>query len=178
MIIGCELELVFPTKEYKKQVEEYLQEFFDNGELKIAGDGGLDRIKDFDEWLKKIQMDMSEATNTNGKVPSTMYLTLRKSDKKIVGNVQIRHKLNEKLLLYGGHIGDSIRPSERRKGYATEQIRLALSKCKELGIDRVLMDCDKDNIGSAKSIIKNGGVLENEVLIDNVLVQRYWINLK
>lgn len=176
--LTSELELVFPTKEYKKQVEEYLQEFFDNGELKIAGDGGLDRIKDFDEWLKKIQLDMSEATNTNGKVPSTMYLTLRKSDKKIVGNVQIRHKLNEKLFLYGGHIGDSIRPSERRKGYATEQIRLALSKCKELGIDRVLMDCDKDNIGSAKSIIKNGGALENEVLINNVLVQRYWINLK
>lgn len=170
-----ELELVFPTKEYKTQVEEYLQEFFDNGEYEIAGDGGLDRIKNFDEWLKKVQNDLSEENN---KVSATVYLTVRKFDNKVVGNLQIRHKLNEKLLQYGGHIGDSIRPSERRKGYATEQIRLALKKCKELGIDNVLMDCDKTNIGSAKSIIKNGGILENEVYVNNELVQRYWISLK
>ena len=176
--LESELELVFPTKEHKKQVEEYLKEFFDNGEFEIAGDGGLDRIQDFDEWLQKVQNDLSEDNIEDSRIPATLYLTIRKSDKKIVGNVQIRHKLNEKLLLYGGHIGDSIRPSERRKGYATEQIRLALLKCKELGIDRVLMDCDKNNIGSAKSIIRNGGILENEVLIDNELVQRYWISLK
>lgn len=173
-----ELELVFPTPEYKTQVEEYLQEFFDNGEYEIAGDGGLDRIKDFDEWLQKVQNDLLEDDIEDNRIPATLYLTIRKSDKKIVGNVQIRRKLNEKLLLYGGHIGDSIRPSERRKGYATEQIRLALLECKELGIDRVLMDCDKNNIGSAKSIIRNGGIFENEVLIDNELVQRYWISLK
>lgn len=92
--------------------------------------------------------------------------------------MQIRHFLNEKLLNYGGHIGDSVRPSERRKGYATEQIRLALGKCKELGIDNVLMDCDKTNIGSAKAIQNNGGVLENEIYVENGLVQRYWISLK
>lgn len=172
-----ELELVFPTPEYKTQVEEYLQEFFDNGEYEIAGDGGLDRIKSFDEWLQKVQNDLSEENIEDNRIPATLYLTVRKSDNRVVGNLQIRHKLNEKLLQYGGHIGDSVRPSERRKGYATEQIRLALKKCKELGIDNVLMDCDKTNIGSAKSIINNGGILENEVYIDNELVQRYWISL-
>lgn len=176
--IQDELELVFPTPEHKVQVEEYLQEFFDNGEYEIAGDGGLDRIKDFDKWLEKVQNDLSPETIDKDRIPSTLYLTIRKSDNKIVGNVQIRHKLNEKLLLYGGHIGDSVRPSERRKGYATEQIRLALKKCKELGIDNVKMDCKKNNIGSAKSIQNNGGILENEVYIDNELVQRYWISLK
>lgn len=173
-----ELELVIPTKEYKKQVEEYLQEFLDNGENEIAGDGGLDRIKDFDKWLKKIQNDRNIEATDKDKIPSTVYLTIRKSDNKIVGNLQIRHKLNKKLLNYGGHIGDSIRPSERRKGYATEQIRLALEKCKELGINNVLMDCDKSNIGSAKSIQNNGGILENEVYVENELIQRYWISLK
>ena len=173
-----ELELVFPTKEYKKEVEEYLQEFLDNGENEIAGDGGLDRIKDFDKWLEKIQNDLSIDTIDKDRIPATLYLTIRKSDKRIVGNLQIRHFLNEKLLNYGGHIGDSVRPSERRKGYATEQIRLALEKCKELGIDRVLMDCDKTNIGSAKSIQNNGGILENEIYVENELVQRYWISLK
>ena len=173
-----ELELVFPTIEYKKQVEEYLQEFLDNGESEIAGDGGLDKIKDFDKWLKKIQNDLDIDTVEENRIQSTVYLTIRKSDKKIVGNLQIRHCLNQKLLNYGGHIGDSIRPSERRKGYATAQIRLALKECKKLGIDRVLMDCDKTNIGSAKSIIANGGVLENEIYVNNELIQRYWISLK
>lgn len=173
-----ELELVIPAKEYKKEVEEYLQEFFDNGEKEIAGDGGLDRIKDFDKWLEKVQNDLSIESIDNGRIPATLYLTIRKSDKKIVGNLQIRHFLNEKLLNYGGHIGDSVRPSERRKGYATEQIRLALEKCRELGIDNVLMECDKTNIGSAKSIQNNGGILENEIYVENELIQRYWISLR
>lgn len=173
-----ELELVFPTKEYKKEVEEYLQEFFENGENEIAGDGGLDRIKNFDNWLEKIQNDLHIDTIDKNRIPATLYLTIRKSDRRIVGNLQIRHLLNEKLLNYGGHIGDSIRPSERRKGYATEQIRLALEKCKELGIDNVLMDCDKANIGSVKSIQNNGGVLENETYLEDELVQSYWISLK
>ena len=173
-----ELELVFPTPEYKNQVEEYLQEFFDNGEYEIAGDGGLDRIKDFDKWLEKVQNDLSEDSIEDNRIPATVYLTIRKSDNKIVGNVQIRHRLNKELLKYGGHIGDSIRPSERKKGYATEQIRLALQECKKLGMDNVLMDCDKTNIGSAKSIINNGGILENEIYINNEFVQRYWISLK
>lgn len=91
-----ELELVFPTKEYKKEVEEYLQEFLNNGENEIAGDGGLDRIKDFDKWLEKIQNDLSINTIDKDRVPATVYLTIRKSDKKIVGNLQIRHFLNKK----------------------------------------------------------------------------------
>ena len=94
-----------------------------------------------------------------------------------MGAVNIRHYLNESLLLNGGHIGDGIRPSERRKGYATAMIGLALEECKKLGIDKVLMVCDKENIGSAKSIINNGGVLENEVVVDGVTEQRYWITL-
>ena len=63
----------------------------------------------------------------------------------------------------GGHIGDGIRPSERRKGYATAMIGLALEECRKLGINKVLMTCDKTNIGSAKSIMNNGGVLESEL---------------
>ena len=77
-----ELELVFPTKEYKKEVEEYLQEFLDNGENEIAGDGGLDRIKDFDRWLEKVKNDLSIDTIDKDRIPATVYLTIRKSDKK------------------------------------------------------------------------------------------------
>ena len=94
----------------------------------------------------------------------------------MVGAVNIRHDLNDYLLKYGGHIGDGIRPSERRKGYATEMIRLALEECRKLGLTRVLMTCDKNNIGSAKSIIRNGSILEDEVWENDSVKQRYWIN--
>ena len=81
-------------------------------------------------------------------------------------------------MLDGGHIGDGVRPSERRKGYATEMIRQALPICRKLGIDKVLMVCYKDNIGSQQSIIRNGGILENEIPSDNGKIdQRYWIYL-
>lgn len=95
-----------------------------------------------------------------------------------MGAVNIRHYLNDKLFETGGHIGDGIRPSERRKGYATAMIGLALEECRKLGIDRVLICCDKDNIGSVKSIQRNGGVLENEVEENGNIVQRYWIELQ
>lgn len=94
-----------------------------------------------------------------------------------MGAVNIRHYLNDALRKTGGHIGDGIRPSERRKGYATAMIALALEECKRLGIRKVLMCCDKENIGSAKSIVKNGGILENEVEAEGHIEQRYWIQL-
>lgn len=95
----------------------------------------------------------------------------------VVGAVNIRHYLNEDLLRNGGHIGDGVRPSERRKGIAIKMISLALEECRKLRISKVLMVCDKDNIGSAKSIINNGGILENEIICDGVIEQRYWIEL-
>ena len=95
----------------------------------------------------------------------------------IVGAVNIRHYLNKSLLLNGGHIGDGVRPSERKKGIATKMIALALDECKKLGIERVLMVCDKENVGSAKSIQHNGGILENEIEVDGIVEQRYWIDL-
>lgn len=95
----------------------------------------------------------------------------------MVGAVNIRHYLSEALLKNGGHIGDGVRPSERRKGIVTKMIGLALKECRRLGIENVLMVCSKDNIGSAKSIVNNGGVLENEIEVDGNIEQRYWIKL-
>lgn len=108
----------------------------------------------------------------------SVFFLLDEERNRLLGAVNIRHYLNESNLLRGGHIGDGIRPSERRKGYGTEIIRLALIECKKLGIDRVLITCDKDNIGSSKAIIKNGGVLENEVLNQyGGIEQRYWVEI-
>ena len=129
---------------------------------------------DFDNYLENLEI----REETDGRVPDSTFFCLDLDKNIFVGAVNIRHYLNESLLFTGGHIGDGIRPSQRRKGYATAMIRLALEECRALGIPRVLMTCDKDNIGSAKSIIRNGGILENEVINeDGVPEQRYWIDL-
>ncbi|MCQ2355192.1 MAG: GNAT family N-acetyltransferase [Clostridia bacterium] len=130
---------------------------------------------DFEYYLENLEI--KEETE-DGRVPDSTFFCLDEDRDIFVGAVNIRHYLNDSLLFTGGHIGDGIRPDERRKGYATAMIGLALEECRKLGIKRVLMTCDKDNIGSAKSIIKNGGVLENEVINeDGIWEQRYWIDL-
>ena len=174
-----ELKLVFPTEKYKGQMEEYVQEHFANNEYDLAGDGGLDTIRDFDKWLYKVRNDVSEETIEKGQVTSTLFLAVRKSDDKVIGTLQIRHFLSEWCIANSGHIGDGVRPSERNKGYSTEMIRLALEECKKLGIYNVLMICNRENIGSAKSIKNNGGILQDEILVENGNInQRYRINLK
>ena len=112
----------------------------------------------------------------SGALGVNTYLAIDETN-KLVGMIDIRHKLNEYLLNYGGHIGYSVRKSERRKGYATEMLKLALEKCKELNIKRVLITCDKNNIASACTILKNGGEFENEIIDGHEVTQRYWINL-
>ncbi|MBD5547020.1 MAG: GNAT family N-acetyltransferase [Lachnospiraceae bacterium] len=172
------IELVRLTSEYKEQLFEMLTEWknditvnhTDTSPWKIWAND----FHDFDNYLKNL--DTKEETK-NGWVPDTTLFCLDKDRNIFVGAVNIRHYLNDELLKTGGHIGDGIRPSERKKGYATAMIALALDECKKLGINKVLMCCNKNNIGSAKSIINNGGVLENEVEEDGHIEQRYWIQL-
>ncbi|HBP25488.1 MAG TPA: GNAT family N-acetyltransferase [Acholeplasmatales bacterium] len=92
--------------------------------------------------------------------------------------IDIRHRLNDYLFRLGGNIGYSVRKSERRKGYAKAMLGLALEKCRKLGLERVLVTCYKDNLASAKTILANGGVLENEIVESTGITQRYWITLK
>lgn len=174
-----ELELKFPDKNDKEIIEEYIQEHYKNKEYKLSGIGiGNERFEDFNKWLEKIQNDASEEKVEDGRVPATLYMAIRKSDNKLIGTIQIRHKLNESLLVHGGHIGYGVRLSERRKGYAKQMLQMALEKCRELKIEKVLITCDKDNIGSSKTILANGGKLENELEYNGVLIQRYWITIK
>ncbi len=124
-------------------------------------------------------MDNSEVkSSSKSLVPDSTFFCLDEERNIFVGAVSIRHYLNDSLLLSGGHIGDGVRPSERRKGIATQMIKLALDEYKKLGIEKVLMTCNKENIGSAKSIKNNGGILENEIDIDGAIHQRYWISIK
>ena len=172
------VKLIKLTKEYYPQLSEMIEEWRLDQEINHTNHSPWAIFKndyhDFDFYLDNLEINEPK----DGKVPDSVFFLLDIERNILLGAVNIRHYLNDYLLQFGGHIGDGIRPSERRKGYATEMIRLALIECKKLGIDKVLMVCDKSNIGSAKSIIKNGGILENEFVDgDGEINQRYWIDL-
>ena len=165
------LKLVKFEKKYAPQLIEMMDEWTAAGEKIIPWSIRKCDYHDIDVYAESL--DVKEA---HGKyVPDSTFFCLDTERNIFVGAVNIRHRLNEQLLVSSGHIGDGIRPSERGKGLGTEMIALALDECARLGIGRVLMCCDKDNIASARTIIKNGGVLENEVVDDGVVVERYWI---
>ena len=172
------LKLIKLTKEYESALAEMIDEWKEDQEINHTNHSPWAIFKndyhDFDYYLENLEIK----SEGDGKVPDSVFFLLDEDRNRLLGAVNIRHYLNEYLLREGGHIGDGIRPSERRKGYATEMIRLALIECKKLGMNKVLITCDRDNIGSAKSIIHNGGILENEfVNSDGEIEQRYWITL-
>lgn len=114
-----------------------------------------------------------------GKVPDSMLYAFL--DGKIVGRSSIRHELNDYLMKLGGHIGYAVATPYRNRGIATEILKQSLIYCRDvLNLERVLVTCDEDNVGSIKTIEKNGGVFENKILVkdNSVHTNRYWINLK
>lgn len=166
------LKLVRLENRYRNQLFDMMDEWYSTGEKIIPYAIRKTDYHDFEEYIENIEVKDDDGDL----VPDSTFFCLDEERNIFVGAVNIRHYLNESLLLNGGHIGDGVRPSERRKGIATQMIHLALLECKKMGIERVLMVCDKENTGSAKSIIKNGGVLENEINVDGVIEQRYWIS--
>ncbi len=179
MKCDCELFLKIPDLTDKEAVLNFKNELLKFGG-EINGEGGIVRENlTYDKWLEKLRLYSNPKTVPEGKVRGDHFLTYRKTDKRLVGMVNIRYELNDFLSKFGGHIGDCVRPTERNKGYATEQIRLALDIMKANNIYKVLMTCKKSNIASAKSIEKNNAKFENEIVDDNGIVfNRYWIDIK
>lgn len=170
------LLLVRPSMEYKNQVLEYKNEFIQDGD-DLSGTSYLEDYHAYEEWMKFVFDNEDECTK-HTEVTASVFLAIREEDNKLVGMINIRHTLNEYLYNYGGHIGYSVRKVERRKGYATEMLKIALEKCMKLKMKKVLLTCDANNVASARTIKVCGGILENEVPNDGELVQRYWIFIK
>ena len=170
------LKLVLPTPEYKEKLMDYKREFIESGDS-MDGTAGLRNAETFEEWYSAFYDNLKEETVRDGLVPATTYMAISSDDGSLIGMIDIRHRLNDYLLNFGGYIGYSIRKSERQKGYATEMLALALIECKKLNIKKVLITCDKDNVASAKTIINNGAELENEIQQGNRVTQRYCITL-
>ena len=171
-------KLVKVSAEYAEQIKEYRQEFLDAGDS-MDGCGSLRRLADPYEFIQKCKDYERPETLPADKVIATQFLYVRERDNRLLGMLQVRHYFNDYLSKFGGHIGYSIRPSERRKGYAKGMLKAALPFCREINLERVLITCIEDNVGSEKTILTNGGIYESTVYEpdEKINLKRYWINI-
>lgn len=168
--------LVKPDLSYADEIIKYKEESLAESPI-INGSAGLDRLSSIEIWLQELKKRSCEDTVPKGLVPSSTYLAVREKDNYIVGMIDIRHYLNEYLTQVGGHIGYGVRKTERNKGYAKQMLKLALEKCKELKIKKVLITCDEDNIASEKVILSANAKLEDIRNVDGENKKRFWIDL-
>ncbi len=170
--------LILPNESYAEQISAYRSEFLEIGSS-MDGCGPLRITDDPFVWLNITKQHLNRETVPEGRVQATQFLYVRESDNKICGMIQVRHYFNEYLEKYAGNIGYSVRPSERRQGIAKQMLKDCLPFCKSIGLDRVLLACLKENEGSRRVILANGGVYESTVLEPNskVELERYWIEV-
>ena len=160
-----------PQKEMEKEIIAFNEEWEKAGEKLVPYAARL-RGLDFEEWLSTERQ--LESVAPMGFVKASLYFLM--DGERILGAIDIRHSLNEYLLGVGGHIGYGVRPSERGKGYAALMLSLALPLAKELGLNRILITCNKGNLASERTIRRNGGILENELEDGDEIVLRFWIS--
>jgi len=166
--------LVKPSLKYKNTFLKAEREFQKEGKSQSSIFSDLN--KDFLAFIQKLS-DNAEGKNLKkGYVPGSTYWLV--DNGIFIGHITIRHRLNKKLRKISGHIGYSIRPSKRKKGYGTEILRLGLLKAKKMDFDKVLLTCDDNNIGSSKIIEANGGKLKKKIEHEGKIIRHYLISMK
>ena len=178
-----QIELLEVQKKYADDIWKIRQEIIEcdtTDEDQFAGCLSLDESNSAEEWIAICELRKSEKTcrDTGTEVSSHTYLAVRKSDDKVVGIIDLRHHINHPILgTWGGHCGYSVRPCERRKGYAKEMLRLNIQNAKAREIEKLLVTCNVKNVASEKIILANGGVYENTMDVDGSKIKRYWITV-
>ncbi len=173
-----ELLLTLPDESMSGEINAYREAMLAAGSS-MDGCGSL-RRHEAAEWLAHVRCLMHEETCPPNWVSATQYVCIRKGDGRIVGMIDLRRRFNDFLAEYAGNIGYSVRPDERRKGYAAWMLAHVLLETAKIGLNRVLVTCEEDNEGSRRTIEKNGGVYERSTYLEseNVMLRRYWIEVK
>lgn len=167
------MRLIRPTLEMEDAYLDFAREWEEHGESITPYSARL-LDQTYAQW--HAMLARIEKESVQGLVPAHTFFYLDDAG-RIVGALNLRHELNDYLMQCGGHIGYGVRPSERRKGHASRMLALALPHARRLGLERVLITCDRENTASARTILRNGGILENEVQEEERITQRYWIAL-
>ena len=175
-----QLVLLSPSIEYENDILQFRDEVFSSNDTdSFAGCSYLEDYTNVKDWLDSLKRQEKAETCLDRSVPSSTYMAVRTSDNKIVGIIDLRHHIDHPVLgVRGGHMGYTVRPSERGKGYAKEMLRLNLDNCKRKGIQKVLLTCNKNNTASEKVILANGGFFEKTVNVNGRIINRYWINIQ
>ncbi len=168
-----QIKLMKPSLLFSESFIEAIVEF--QGENRELDLDTAQLKENFREYLQKIKTEEDGLSFPAGYVPASTFWLI--GGEQFIGKVSIRHRLNETLIQMGGHISYQVRPSKRKLGYGSIALALALPMAKKLGLDKVLITCSDDNVGSWKIIEKNGGILENKIIFNDILKRRYWISL-
>lgn len=171
-----QLVLSKPTIELKEEYLSFYQEWIDSGETMVPW--VIEKDPSNFEAMVHFLLDSEKGVNLpEGWVPDSTFWLINENN-RVLGAVNIRHRLTERLMDRGGHIGYGIRPTERRKGYATKLLALSLEKVKGYGVDKALITCDESNTASLRTIINNGGIQDTDFIEeDGNVIKRFWIEI-
>lgn len=173
------LKLIKPTYDLHSEFLELVAEYQQTSEFRMFDQNNLTLIyENFSDYIQHLENNSKGINLKPGFVPATNFWLVMNS-KIILGESQLRHWLVPTLEHRGGHIGYMIRPSQRNKGYGTKILAMTLEKARNMGLSRVLLTCDRDNLASVRVIQKNQGKLTSEGFIENSekVIFRYWIDL-
>ena len=163
-----------PVKDYETEAIAFKQEFIDNGEKTINGSELLDQMESYDDWLKSVQDNASSDTVNPSWVVTDTYFAFDEND-RIIGIIDLRHELNDFLKDFGNS-GYSVRPTERRKGYATQMLKLILERAHQIGMEKIQLSVERSNEASVKTILKNGGKYERSFTFEGEEADVYMIS--
>lgn len=171
------MKLELLAEKHLKSIADYKKEMLETGSS-LDGCGGLEKFDNLEEWYKNQKNQEDPSKCKEGHAPDWKYVCV--DNDEVIGFLSYRHPIEGIPILeeYAGHVGYSVKPSKRRQGVASWQLGELIKIIREQGeLKRIMISCNPDNVGSKKTILKNGGVYQDTNTWQNIKIERYWIEI-